>query len=235
MGITPARSWIVLSLLLFGGGCGQHPHFRLGSLVGTQIYQHQEANPSWPQLQRIGLVVHSDTTAPGAAPSISKSFRETLSRRTEAFLTRRCRVSSAVPIAFPASTAQAAIQQEFILRGQELGISHLLLVVLSSRENSSPVTLGEETIMTQMSGTLIENLALAEVVVLRLSDYQGLIALSAGATEELQLLDAPLGEGALSRDESLNILRAQAAQQALDRSFQALGQWCEGIPERDLT
>lgn len=235
MGISPAKPWVVLFLLLFGGGCGEGPHLRLGSLMGTQIYQHQEANPSWPQLQRIGLVVHSDTTGPDAAPSISKSFQETLSRRTTEFLLRRCRVTSVVAIDFPSSTRQANIQQEFISRGQELGVSHLLLVVLSSREDSGPVTLGEERMMTQMSGTLIENHALAEVTVLRLSDYQGLMTLPAEATEALELLDVPFGEEALTREESLNILRAQAAQQALDRSLNILGQWCEGIPEKDWT
>ncbi len=203
--------------------------------MGTRIYQDQQTNPSWPQLQEIGLVVHSDTTGSGAAPSISKSFQETLSRRTTDFLTQRCRLSSVVAIDFPSSTRQADIQQEFISRGKEHGLSHLLLVVLSSRENAGPVTLGEERMMTQMRGTLIENHALAEVAVLRLSDYQGLITLPAEATEELELLDTPLGKEALTREESLNILRAQAAQQALDRSLHVLGQWCEGIPEKDWT
>ncbi len=203
--------------------------------MGTRIYQHQQTNPPWPQLQQIGLVVHSDTTGPGAAPSIAKSFQETLSRRTTEFLTQRCRLSSVVAIDFPSSPRQVDIQQEFISRGREHGISHILLVVLSSRENAGPVTLGEERMMTQMRGTLIENYALAEVTVLRLSDYQGLISLPAEATEELELLDTPLGEEALTREESLNILRAQAAQQALDRSLNVLGQWCEGIPEKDWT
>ena len=62
-------------------------------------------------------------------------------------------------------------QQELIARGREDGISHVLLVILSSREHSGPVTLGEERMMTQMSGTTFDNLALAEVALLDLVNY----------------------------------------------------------------
>jgi len=232
MGISPGRLWVFLFLSLFLTGCGEGPHPRLQSLMGAQIDQHQQPHPLWPQLQRIGLVVHSDTTGPGAASSISQPFLETLSRRTEEFLIRRCRISSVVPIEFPSSTQQAQIQQEFISRGQELGISHLLLVVLSSREYSGPVTLGEERMMTQMSGTVVENTALAEMVLLRLADYVATFNLPGSATETIELLDVPIGKGQPTRDQSLEILRAQAGQQALDRSLHLLGQWCEGISEK---
>ena len=75
--------------------------------MGIQIDQQQLPSPTWPSLERIGLIVHSDTTGPGAAPPISQSFLETLSRRAEEFMTQRCRVSSVVPMAFPSSSQQA--------------------------------------------------------------------------------------------------------------------------------
>ena len=224
-----SRLWVFPVLVFVLVGCGDGPHPRLGSLMGTQEYQ--QPHPLWPQLQRIGLVVHSDTTGPGAAPSISLPFLETLSRRTEEFLTRRCGLSSVVPIEFPSLTGQGQIREEFISRGQELGISHLLLVVLSGREYSGPVTLGEERMMTQMSGTVVENTALAEVALLRLADYAVPLHLSGSATDALELLDVPIGKGQTTREQSLEILRAQAGQQALDRSLHDLGQWCDRIPE----
>ena len=225
--------WFFLCVILVG--CVEGPQPRLNALFGTQIYQNQQPDPVWPQLQRIGLVVHSDPTGPGAASAISPAFLETLNRRTEEFLTQQCGVSSVVPIALPSSTQPAQVQQEIISGGREHGISHLLLVILSSREYAGPVTLGEDRMMTQMSGTTFENMALAEVVLLDLADYAVTIAVPGSATETLEILDAPIGDGQPSREQSLEILRAQAGQQALDRSLNLLGQWCEGIPEKDWT
>ena len=227
------RLWLVICVILVG--CVEGPQPRLNALFGTQIYQHQQPDPVWPQPQRMGLVVHSDTSGPDAAPAISPAFLETLSRRTEEFLRQQCGVSFVLPIAFPSSTQHAQLQQELIARGQEHGISHLLLVILSSREYSGPVTLGEDRMMTQMSGTTFENTALAEVVLLDLADYAVTFAVPGSATETLEILDAPIGDGQPSREQSLEILRAQAGQQALDRSLNFFGQWCEGIPEKDWT
>ena len=232
MEISLAKLWVFLFLLLFVGGCVEGPQPRLDSLMGTQIYQNQQPNPLWPQIQRIGLMVHSDPTGPGAAPAISPAFLETLRRRTEEFLTKRCMISSVVPIAFPSSTQPAQLQQELIARGQEHGISHLLLVILSSREYAGPVTLGEDRMMTQMSGTTFENMALAEVALLDLADYAVTFDLPGSATETLEILDAPIGEGMPSRAESLDILRAQAGQQALDHSLNFLGKRCHGVREK---
>ena len=224
------RLWFFLCVILVG--CVEGPQPRLNALFGTQIYQHQQPDPVWPQPQRIGLVVHSDTSGPGAAPAISPAFLETLSRRTEEFLTQQCRVSFVARVAFPSSTQHAQIQQELISSGQEHGISHLLLVILSSQEYSGPVTLGEDRMMTQMSGTTFENMALAEVALLGLADYAVTFDLQGSATETLEVLDAPIGEGRLSRAESLDILRAQAGQQALDRSLNILGKGCHGVREK---
>jgi len=224
------RLWFFLCVILVG--CIESPQPRLSALFGTQIYQHQQHGSVWPQLQRIGLVVHSDPTGPGAAPAISPAFLETLSRRTKEFLTQQCGVSSVVPIAFPSLTQPAQLQQELIARGQEHGISHLLLVILSSREYSGPVTLGEDRMMTQMSGTTFENMALAEVVLLDLADYAVTFDQPGSATETLEILDAPIGEGLPSRAESLDILRAQAGQQSLDRSLNILGKRCHGVREK---
>jgi len=164
-----------------------------------------------------------------AAPAISLAFLETLRRRTEEYLTQQCGVSSVVPINLPSSIQPAQLQQELIFRGQEHGISHLLLVILSSREYAGPVTLGEDRMMTQMSGTTFENMALAEVVLLDLADYAVIFDLPGSATETLEILDVPIGEGLPSRAESLDILRAQAGQQALDHSLNILAKRCYGL------
>jgi hypothetical protein len=83
--------------------------------------------------------------------------------------------------------------------------------------------------MTQMSGTTFENMALAEVVLLDLAEYVVTFDLAGAATETLEVLDAPIGEGRTSRAESLDILRAQAGQQALDKSLNILRKRCHGV------
>ncbi len=213
-------------------GCGDGPQLRLNTLLGKHIDLELSQNSAWPQVKRIGLIVHSDETGPGAAPAISSEFLETLSRRTEQFLIHHCQVGAVVPLPFPSLGQQGEIQQELIGHGQEYGLSHAVLVVFSSREHAGPVTLGEERMMTQLSGISIENQALAEVAVLRLEGSHVAMMLPGEARETLELLDAPIGEGGPSRAESLDILRAQAAQQALDRSLHDLGERCEGIPEK---
>ncbi len=227
-----ARLGVVLIMLLSVVGCGAEPQPRLDLILGASI-DHNQGDPLWSDLQRIGLVVHSDATGPGAAPSISQPFLETLSRRTEQFLTQHCRISSVVPMEFSALMPPTQAQKTLADRGRELGVSHLLWVILSSREQSGPVTLGEERMMTQMSGKAIENSALAEIALLRLADGVVIHNVSALATETLEMLDVPIGTGQPTRQESLHILRAQAGQQALDRSLDLWGQWCAGNSEKD--
>lgn len=222
--------FIVLSLAMLLGGCGAGPNPRLGVLLGAQESQSRPSPSMWPLADRVGLVIHSDMTGPGASPSIPQNFLETLRHRTEEFLMQRCSVSSVVPIPFPSSSEPSQVQQELLAQGQKQGVSYLVLVVLSSREAGGPVTLGEERMMTQMSGTAVENRALAEVAVLRLQDFVMINSVGGTATETLELLDAPIGENQLSRKESLDILRAQSGQQALDHALRLLEKGCTGIP-----
>ena len=227
---------VVLGALMFLGGCGDGPHPRLQTLLGKDAFSTQKTNkPEWSHLERVGLLVHSDTTGPKSAPAISTQYLETLGRRTEQMLKQQCNVDSVVSVDFVPSQEderKEAGTQVFLVPGKELGLSHVLLVVFSSTERGGPTVLGEERMMTQMSGTSIENTALAEVGLFRLADTQLLIEIPAGAQETLELLDAPIGEGQPSRDESIDILRAQAAQQALDKSLRVFGQWCQGVPEK---
>ncbi len=219
--------------LVFMLGCGTGPHSRAIDLIGEQAFLPQQTVPeigAWSsqKLKKIGLVVHSDSTGPSAAPAISSTHLTTLTNRTEVFMAEHCSLSDFVPIPFPSATNQEQIQQELISRGQSHGVSRIVLVVLSSRENSGPVTLGEERMMTQMHGMVIENTALAEVVLVRLSDFAVMSYISGWTTEVLEQLDAPIGDVPTSKVESLEILRAQAGQQALDHALDIISRSCHG-------
>ena len=226
---------VVFGLLLLPVGCGEVPKPLLHALLGVDFPQSPKADsPGWPHPKRIGLLVHSDTTQPGSAPAISTKYLKTLGRRTEKALVEQCGVEAIESVEFNLSAdSRDQMLGEFRVQGQEQKFSHVILVVFSSTEQGGPTVLGEERMMTQMSGTSIENTALAEVGLFRIADERLLIDIPAGAQETLELLDAPIGEGQPSREESIDILRAQAAQQALDKSLNKFGQWCQGIPEKD--
>ncbi len=226
---------LIFVVLLLPVGCGELPKPRLHTLLGVDFPQTPKTDPPvWPHPERIGLVVHSDATMAGSAPAISAEYLETLSRRTEQKITESCGVGSIESLDFT-SSARSGHQPRGDLKvtAQKLGVTHVILVVFSSTEQGGPTVLGEERMMTQMSGTSIENTALAEVGLFRFADERLLIDIPAVAQETLELLDAPIGQGQPSRDESIDILRAQAAQQALDKSLNLFGQWCQGIPEKD--
>ena len=127
--------------LMFMLGCGTGPSSRVMDLVGEQAFERQQAGRgtmAWSplKLKKIGLVVHSDSTGPDAAPAISSTHLATLTNRTEVFMAEQCSLSDFVPMTFPSATNREQIQQELISQGQSHGVSHIVIVVLSSREHS---------------------------------------------------------------------------------------------------
>ncbi len=220
-----------LSVMVFLGGCGGNPQPRLPDLLGEGVSKSSKVQPIWPQIHQIGLLVHSDSTGPESAPAISATYLDTLGQRIERMLIQRCGMDSVVPVEFSVVERESLGEKTtnvLQLGENEQGLSHVLLVVFSSTEKTGPTTVGEARMMTQIRGIAVENSALAEVGLLRVADSRLLIDLSDQARETLDMIDAPLGDQQLSKEESLAILRAQAAQQALDQSLQKFGQWCGG-------
>ena len=80
--------------------------------------------------------------------------------------------------------------------------------------------------MTQMSGTVIEHTALAEVGVFRVKDRKMVYSVSGSGTESLEQLDAPIGSQQPSPSEARDILRARSGQEALDRALEQVAQAC---------
>lgn len=81
--------------------------------------------------------------------------------------------------------------------------------------------------MNQMGGMVIENSAIAEVGILRLSDFQMVYWTQGAASEVLEQLDVPIGKNRPSPMEARDMLRARAGQQALDRALEHLGAECQ--------
>jgi len=205
-------------------GCGGGPPHRLIDLVGEDAMSPL-ANDEWWQVSKIGLVVHSDATAQNAAPAIRSEYLETLTRRTEEFLRQRCSFHEIVTL--PPLSMSVPLSQELKAQGPRLQVPYEIVVVFSSREKGGPEKIGEATMMTQMGGTVIENSALAEVGILRVSDFKMVFWSQGSGTESLEQLDAPIGANQPSPTDAREILRARAGQHALDRALDHLGQACQ--------
>lgn len=216
-------------------GCGAGPTPRLIHLVGKEAFESQELsskNGEWLRVPTIGLVVHADDTAQNSAPAIISRYLETLTRRTETFLRQRCAFQDIVTV--PPFPPAVNFSQELKVQGQSLHVPYIIVVVLSSREKTGPVTIGEATMMTQMSGTGIENSALAEVGILRLSDFQLVYWTQGRGFESLEQLDVPIGKNRPSAIEARDLLRAGAGQQALDRALEHVGTACQPVAKPRL-
>jgi hypothetical protein len=216
-------------------GCGAGPTPRLIELVGEDAFARSVSlskgadlpgpgNDEWRQVPGIGLVVHSDATGQHAAPAIISGYLETLARRTEEFLRQRCSFQEIVTV--PSLSRPVNFSEELKVQGQRLQVPYTIVVLFSSRERSGPQKIGEATMMTQMTGTVIENSALAEVGILRVSDFTMVFFARGWATESLEQLDVPIGTNQPSATEARDILRARAGQYALDRALEHVGSAC---------
>ncbi|MCA9498670.1 MAG: hypothetical protein KC588_05690 [Nitrospira sp.] len=217
-------------------GCGAGPTPRLIHLVGNDAFEYMGPpleKGEWMDAPNLGLVVHADDTAQNAAPAIISKYLETLTRRTETFLRQRCAFQDIVTI--PPLSQAVNFSQELRVQGQSLHVPYVIVVVLSSREKIGPVKIGEATMMTQMSGTGIENSALAEVGILRLSDFQLVYWTQGRGVESLEQLDVPIGKNRPSAIEARDLLRAGAGQQALDRALEHVGTACQPVAKPRLS
>lgn len=214
--------------MILVAGCGGGPPPRMASLIGQETFQSPDPasrNHEWASLSTIGLVVHSDETGPGAAPAITNHYLETLTRRTEKFLKQHCLFQDILTVSLDSQPGNFSKALESRFRNPP--VSHLILVVFSGRERVGPEKIGEATVMTQMSGTVIEHSALAEVGVYRQSDKKMVFTVSGWGTESLEQLDAPIGSSQPSPSEARDILRARSGQEALDRALEQLAGACQ--------
>lgn len=202
-------------------GCGTGPPSRLAHVLGTEALADARSSDEtfdWSGMAKIGLSVYSDETGPEASPAISPMYLEILTRRTEVFLKQSCGIQDIQPhLAFPPSVR---VQRD------KADVPFQIVILFSGREIMGPEKIGEATVMTQMNGVVIEHTALAEVAVFRTMDGSLVYRTSAVERESLEQLDAPIGATQPSAFEAREILRAHAAQQALDRALAHVASVC---------
>lgn len=198
---------------------------RLPVYLGEEFATSSHPDPAIPGEPdgptRVAITIVSDESARGAAPRISAGMVSLMENR----IVKDCEADLGVTVADRLSMSGLNPQQEalgLLARIREQGIPYWLLIIFSSAEVESPTSLGEETMMTQMPGTAIENFALVEVALVDTETRQ-IVAQAVGrGSESMELLTVPIGDQTYSQEETREILRANAGMKAWKQAFRRL-------------
>ncbi len=220
--------WVFVGILLMVG-CQQSRVPRLPLYIGQVegLHDVQEHRPqSLPSsINKVGVILITDSSFPNAAPSLSPAMLEILENR----------LVKKMDDYFALEVKALRFDQPLQPTGDVTSMTHLakshnldfmLLAILSSTEIESHIEIGEETMMTRMSGVEIDNTALAEIALL--NGDSGKIALHAvgEGSSSMEQLDAPIGADYPRKEDAKDILRANAAETALDQALLSLQrQW----------
>ncbi len=179
----------------------------------------------WPAHEALGLVMISDANGPEGAPAISSSMLSVLSQRIEVYLRDHCAVSEVerIPsIKFQGNQGLSSL----IDLAKKHHVKSVILALFSSTESTQPGMFGESRMMTQIPGTTIHNSALVELGLFDVEKGMLKEQIYAEATESLDQLVSPIGDDNPTPEEGLDILRANAGQQALDKALPDFTQGC---------
>ena len=80
--------------------------------------------------------------------------------------------------------------------------------------------------MTQIPGTITDNNASVELALIDVGKGRIVYQAHGTATESMDRLNVPIGDDELTLEEALDILRANAGQQALDKALLTLTEGC---------
>jgi len=218
---------LLVCMFLIAGCQMQAP--RLTSYVGEVdgLHAAQEPHPqSLPSaINQVGVLIMTDSSFPNSALPLSPDMLAILENR----------LVNKMDEYFALQVQPIRLEQPLTPTGAMTPFTHLtkihkldfmLLAVLSSTEEESHIEIGEETMMTRMSGVSIDNEALAELALINADSGKIALHAAGNGTSSMEQLAAPIGEDYPRKEDARDILRGNAAQQALDQALLALQrQW----------
>ncbi|MGB0909061.1 MAG: hypothetical protein ACPGYT_01765 [Nitrospirales bacterium] len=209
-------------------GCVTTPSLRLPVVLGLPMdkqISHTQPMGQWPSPHSMGLLVYSDATGSDASPAISVSMLSRLSQRTQSYIEKHCGVSALEIIT--TNTVSEDLNFSSLLKvAKKHDLESLMIVLFSSTELSEAATFGEERMMTQMPGTTTHNSALVELAFVDVEKGSIEIQAHGEGRESLERLTVPIGTDQLTNETALDILRANAGQQALDQALPEFTKGC---------
>ena len=215
-------------LLMSMGGCASNPSPRMPVILGPSgngNMKNSNLIGQWSNHQTFGLITVSDESGPEAAPAISSGMLSRLSRRAHQNLGKYCAAQQIKIIPFTGLQGKKDLST-LIQIGKENNVEAVILALFSSTESTVPGTFGEARMMTQIQGTTTHNSALVELGLIDVDKGTLTIHSQGQATESLDRLNAPIGNNQLAMEEALDILRANAGQQALDKALTGFTRSC---------
>ena len=231
MNVQYVKRWVgigLASFLIGLSGCESAPTPRLSTVLelqATEIINVSQQSSTWSNIQSLGIATLSDATGPEAAPPLSSEFLSRLALRVKAKIEEQCSVLNVQTLSV--SGREHDVDGAMLLKQAKLsGVNFVLIALFSSTEVRQPATFGEARMMTQIPGTITDNSALVELALVDVG--KGMIVHQAHgtATESMDRLNVPIGDDQLTLEEALDILRANAGQQALDEALLKLTKSC---------
>ena len=197
----------------------------LGQVEGLHDVQnpHPQSLPS--AINQVGVLVMTDSSFPNSALPLSPDMLAILENRLVKKMDEFFGLQ-VIPIRPEQPLQPTGNVGPFTHLAKAHKLDFMLLVVLSSTEEESHIEIGEETMMTRMSGVSIDNEALAELAVLNADSGKIALYATGHGASSMEQLAVPIGEDYPGRENARDILRANAAQNALDQALLALQrQW----------
>ena len=206
-------------------GCSTDTPGRINSYLGPAIEAAGASTSSTsmrvPLPQSVltaGLLVVNDTAAPDSAPPLSVSssalmvdlVRESLEHELPIHVVKVLPTPEILAKEHPINVLELSRRHE---------VDHLVLAIHSSREHETPTYLGQGFMMTQMPGVTVVNNAMVEMALLDVKNERVLIQAHGQGSETMEELDTPIGTNQPSKEEARDILRINAAKNALDRTM----------------
>ncbi len=209
-------------------GCQSHaprlPVY-IGPVEGLDGAQGHRPQSLPSPIHAVGVIIVTDSSLPNAAPPLSPAMVEILENR----LVKKMDEFFALQVKAirPESPLQPTGDMTSLI---DLAKSHnldfMLLAILSSLESESHIEIGEETMMTRMSGVEIENEGQAELALLHTGSGDLVLHAEGQGSSSMEQLEVPIGGDYPRKEDAKDILRANAAEKALDQALLSLQrQW----------
>lgn len=226
--ITSLVLSILVGTLLIVGCQSQAPPrlpLYIGQVEGLHDAQGQRPQSLPSSINTVGVLLITDSSFPNAAPSLSPAMLEILENR----------LVKKIDEYFSLEVKAIRFDQPLQPTGDVTSMTHLakshnldfmLLAILSSTEIESHIEIGEETMMTRMSGVEIENVGKAELALLHVDSGHMALHAAGEGSDSMEQLEVPIGADYPRKEDAKDILRANAAEKALDQALLSLQrQW----------
>ncbi len=167
---------------------------------------------------KAGLLVVTDTSTPDSAPPLSESMSALMVDLVRESLEQDLPIH-VIKVLPPPQIPSLERPTNVLELGRRHEVDHLILAIHTSRDLEMPTYLGQGRMMTQLTGVTVVNDAMVEMALLDVKNERVVVQAQGEGSETMEELDTPIGTNQPSKEEARDILRINAAKNALDRTM----------------